>query len=370
MARVYVEEKNDQDIRLVIEGRLKEIQPIDRRRQVEKEILLKAHGGFQWAILITNMILEEDVAGARTEVLLDIISTTPPDLDDLYDVIMKGASKDKHKQMAQLFQWVVYAKRPLSAQELREALATDKNMPYKTVSELRAHGYWSDYVSQFEMRVRHISRGLGEFQNRDIYEQYELGGEEWSREAQLIHQSAADFVAQKFVTNMNEGSLSKSPAGAGHYEISRSFLRYLTLEEILNANDLSREKLSATFPLMPYGVTFLLEHVKGVEEEAICQADLLTLIQWNQKERFGMLARMWRIMDPEGTHAPRGWPFPEASALHLVIAFGSASLLDTLLHRDSSHSDSRDLEENTPLQLALREDFQDMALMILERSRT
>ncbi|EMT69606.1 Protein SERAC1 [Fusarium odoratissimum] len=287
MSRVYVEERNDHDIRLVIEGRLKELQPVEKRRQIEKEIMLKAHGGFQWAMLITNMILDEDATGARTEDLLDMISTTPPDLDDLYDVILRGATKDKHKQMAKLFQWVVYAKRPLSAQELREALATDKDMTYTTVSELRTHGNWSDCVSQFEMRVRHISRGLVEFQNRDVYEQFEPGGEEWSREAQFIHQSAADFVAQKFLTNIDKGSLSRSPAGAGHYEISRSFLRYLTLEEILNGNDLSREKLSATFPLMPYGVTFLLDHIRGVEEGAICQADLVTLIQWNQPERLG-----------------------------------------------------------------------------------
>ncbi|RKL10114.1 hypothetical protein BFJ68_g8729 [Fusarium oxysporum] len=369
MARVYVEEKNDQDIRLVIEGRLKELQPVEKRRQIEKEIILKAHGGFQWAMLITNMILDEDATGARTENLLNMISTTPPDLDDLYDFILRGATKDKHKQMEKLFQWVVYTKRPLSAQELREALATDQEMTYTTVSELRARGNWSDCVSQFEMRVRHISRGLVEFQNRDVYEQYEPGGEEWNREAQFIHQSAADFVAQKFLTNIEEGSLSRSPAGAGHFEISRSFLRYLTLEEILNGNDLSREKLSATFPLLPYGVTFLLDHIRGVEEGAICQADLVTLIQWNQPERLGMLARIWRIMDPEGTHAPRGWPFLGATVLHLVIAFGSASLLNTLLQRESSNLDAEDLEGNTPLQLALREDRQELALMILHRSR-
>ncbi|SCV50309.1 related to ankyrin 3 [Fusarium fujikuroi] len=370
MPRVYVEEKNDQDIRLVIEGRLKEIKPIERRRKIEKEILLKAHGGFQWAILITKMVLDEELAGARIEDLLNIISTTPPDLDELYDVILRGATNGKHKEMAKLFQWVLLAKRPLSAQELREALATDKDMHYTTVSELRSHGTWSDSLSQFEMRVRHISRGLVEFQNRDVYEQYEPGGEEWSREAQFIHQSAADFVAQKFLANIHQAPLSGSPAGAGHYEISRSFLRYLTLEEILNANGLSREKLSATFPLMPYGVTFLLGHVRAVEEEAICQADLVALIQWYQPGRLEMLASIWRIMDPGGTHAPRGWPFSGASILHLAVAFGSVSLLGTLLQRDTSNLDAKDLEKNTPLQLALREDHPDMSLMILERSRT
>ncbi|RKK67319.1 hypothetical protein BFJ69_g14612 [Fusarium oxysporum] len=370
MARVYVEEKNDQDIRLVIEGRLKELQPIERRRQIEKEIMLKAHGGFQWAILITNMILDEDATGARTEDLLKVISTTPPDLDDLYDVILEGATEDQHEQMTKLFNWVAYAMRPLSAQELREALATDKNMAFMTISQLRSQGNWSDDVSQFEKRVRHISRGLVEFQDRDVYEQYEPGGEEWNREAQFIHQSAADFVVQRFLNNADGGPRSVCPAGAGHFEISRSFLKYLTIEDILNEGSMSRKQLSVTFPLLPYGVAYLLDHILDVEDEGIAQNDLVELIQWDRPKRLELLARRWRVMDPEGTHAPRGWPFLGASVLHLAIAFGSATLLDTLLSKDRSDFDARDLEGNTPLHFALREGYRELAFIILDRSRT
>ncbi|KAF9773739.1 hypothetical protein IL306_008400, partial [Fusarium sp. DS 682] len=369
MSRVYVEEKNDKDIRLVIENRLRELQPDEKRRRIENEILLKAHGGFQWAILITNIILDEDAIGARMEDLLSMILSIPPDLDELYNVILKGATKDKHKQMTKLFQWVLFAERPLSAQELREALATDKNMACTTVSQLRSHGNWSDSVSRFETRVRHISRGLVEFQDRDVYEQYEPGGEEWNREAQFIHQSAADFVAQKFLRHSDGEFMTGSSTGSGHYEISRSFLKYLTLEEILNGGGLSREKLSATFPLMPYGVAFVLRHVSGVEREGIPQADLTALMQWDQPERLKMLEIIWRIMDPESTHAPRGWPFLGATVLHVVVAFNSISLLDYLLQKDNSDLDARDSEGNTPLQLALREGFEDLALLILDRSR-
>ncbi|KAH7191681.1 hypothetical protein BKA60DRAFT_471064 [Fusarium oxysporum] len=370
MAMVYVEEKNDQDIRLVIEGRLKEIQPVERRRQIEKEILLKAHGGFQWAILITNMVLEEDVVGTRTEDLLDIISTTPPDLDDLYDIILRGATKDKHKQMTKLFHWVAYTNRPLSAQELREALATDKDMAFITISQLRSQGNWSDDVSQFEKRVRHISRGLVEFQDRDVYEQYEPGGEEWNREAQFIHQSAADFVIQKFLTNIDTGLTTTSTAGTAHFEISRSFLKYLALKDIRNKRNMSRKQLSAAFPLLPYGVAYLLSHILHVEQEDIPQTDLLTLLQWDQPEKLKMVALIWRIMDPESTHAPRGWPFVGATVLHAVVAFGSPSLLNALLHKDESDLAGQDSEGNTPLHLALRENNEDLALMILDRSRT
>lgn len=370
MSRVYVEKKNDKDIRLVVEDRLRELQPDERRHQIENEILLKAQGGFQWAILVTNMILDEDAIAARTEDLLSMISSIPPDLDELYSIILNGATKDMQKHMKKLFQWVLFTERPLSAQELREALSTDKDMECTTVSQLRSHGNWSDSVFRFETRVRHISRGLVEFQDRDVYERYEPEGEEWNREAQFIHQSAADFVAQKVFTHGNGESTTESSAGSGHYEISRSFLRYLALEEVLDGGGLSREKLSANFPLISYGISFVLHHVRAVEAEGIPQNDLIELLQWDQPERLKMLSTIWRIMDPGSTHAPRGWPFVGATVLHVVVAFGSPSLLDTFLQKDTSDLAHQDSEGNTPLHLALRENNQDLALKILDRSRT
>lgn len=370
MLRVNVERKNDRDIRVVVEDRLRELQPDARRHQIENEVLLKAHGGFQWAILVTNMILDEDAIAAKTEDLLKKISSIPPDLDELYGIILKGATNDKHEQMIKLFQWVLFAGRPLSAHELREALSTDKDMAFTTVSQLRSHENWSESVSRFETRVRYISRGLVEFQDRDIYEQYEHGGEEWNREAQFIHQSAADFITQKLFAHATGEPMPGSSVGSGHYEISRSFLKYLTLEEVLEGEDLSRARLSATFPLMPYGVSFLLGHIRAAEAEGIPQNDLIELIQWDRPERLKMLATIWRIMDPEGTHAPRGWPFVGATVLHIAVAFGSLSLMETFLQKDTSDLTLRDSEGNTPLHLALRENNEDLALMILERSRT
>ncbi|KAF4992907.1 hypothetical protein FGRMN_6850 [Fusarium graminum] len=355
MPRVYVEEKNDKDIRLIVEDRLKELQPDERRQRIENEIFLKAQGGFQWAILVTGIIRDKDAIGSRTGDLLSMISFIPPQLDRLYDFILDGATEDEHKQTKKLFQWVLFAERPLSAQELREALSTDKDMTCTTVLQLRSHKDWSDNVTKFETRVRHISRGLVEFQDRDVYEQYEPGGEEWNREAQFIHQSAADFVAQKFFTPVDKSSKTMSSERSGNYEISRSFLRYLTLEEILHGGELSREKLSTKFPLMPYGVSFVLRHIRAVEAEGILQNDLIELIQWYQPQRLKLLATIWRIMDPECTHAPRGWPFAGATVMHAVK--------DTL---DLTHSDS---EGNTVLHLALRENHEDMALMILGRSK-
>lgn len=368
MSNIYVEQRNDKDIRVVVQSRLKDIKPDGKRQKIENEISLKSHGGFQWAVLITNMIRDQDATGARTQDLLRIISSVPPGLDELYNFILKGASHDEYRQMTKLFQWVLFARRPLSAQELREALATDGDMTCTTVSQLRSQGNWSDSVLEFEKRVLYISRGLVEFQTRDVYEQYDPEGEEWSREAQFIHQSAADFVAQSFLTHNEENAIFQQPDDAGDYEMSRSFLKYLTLEEVLNGGNLSREKLSATFPLMPYGVAFLLGHIRAIEGR-VSQLDLIMLMQWDRPERLQMLANIWRIMDPESTHAPRGWPFERATALHLAVALDSFTLLDSLLQKDVVDLVAQDDEGNTPLHLALREGYQDLALLLLERSR-
>jgi ankyrin repeat protein len=63
-----------------------------------------------------------------------------------------------------------------------------------------------------------------------------------------------------------------------------------------------------------------------------------------------------------------GWPFAEATALHLLIALGSKSAFDEFLQQDNVQLDGRDAEGNTPLLLAIREDKQDMALALLNRS--
>ncbi|KAF4433171.1 hypothetical protein F53441_13772 [Fusarium austroafricanum] len=372
LSTVFVQERNDKDIRLVIQDRLKEVQPPEKRQQIETDILLKAQGGVQWSMLITSMILDDISHGARTETLYQKITVIPEDLNDLYAVILKTATKSKSHQeeqeMVKFFQWVLFAERPLSAQELRKAFATDKDMACKTVSELRHHPSWSKTLAQFELRVRHISDGLVELQTRDVWELYELGGRDWNREAQFIHQSAADFILQQFLSRVDYGSPFRSTTGTGHFEISRSCFRYLTLTQVLEGGQFSQGRLSTMFPLLLCGVAYILHHIEAVEVAKIPQTDLLTLIHWNRPDHVRMLATLWRTMDPDNNHVPVGWPFAGASPLHVLVGLGSASYLDSFLQKDETELDARDADGNTPLVIALREGRPDLALLLLKRS--
>ncbi|KAJ0131001.1 hypothetical protein HZ326_25897 [Fusarium oxysporum f. sp. albedinis] len=366
---ISVEERNDKDIRLFVRGRLEDIQPVAKRQKLETEILQKAHGGFQWTVLIVDILMDGFLTGVNTDNLYNQLETTPEALGELYGNLLGGVVGAEKGQMVKLFLWVLFAKRPLSVQELREALTTDKNMTYTSVSQLRRHASNADTSAEFERRIRHISRGLVEFQTREIVEQYEAGGEESDREAQFIHQSVADYILEEFLNQVGFGSNFNSTVGAGHFQISRSCLRYLALREVLEETQLTRGPLSLRFPLLPYVVRYLFHHIRKVEQEGIPQLDLLQVIQkdWHPKV-LRRITSVWRVMNPHNAYTPMGWPFAKATPLHFLIALGSKSAFDAFLQVGDVQVGGRDSDGNTPLLLAIRERHQEIALELLNRS--
>ncbi|KAK0373436.1 hypothetical protein CLIM01_09202 [Colletotrichum limetticola] len=370
MPAIHVEEKNDEDIRLVVRERLKEIHPLAKRQQLENEILMKAHGGFQWTVLTVAMILHESAIGTRVQSLHKRLTAIPEALDGLYAEILSGVDTVEQRQMTKLFQWVLFTARPLSSHELREALAIDyDDKECTTIPQLRNHDNWTDTVTQFERVVTHISKGLVEFRTREIWERYDPDGEDWDREAQFVHQSVADYVLRNFFKRTLHGSTCQSPIGAGHFEISRSCLSYLTLKEVLEGTQLSWGKLSARFPLILYTAEFLFHHIREVERAGIPQVDLLARIHWGRdSETVNKIASLWRVVDPDNNHSPRGWPFVGATPLHVLVGFGSESYLNTFLGKDEAEFEVRDADGNTPLLLALEECREDLALLLLDRS--
>jgi ankyrin repeat protein len=367
---VQVEERNSQDIRRYIQGKLKDVRPKSKREQIEGEILSKSNGGFQWAFLVTKIIVDKNLIGINAEKLLEELDSCPQSLGETYKAILNSVPATDQHQMAKIFQWVRFAERPLSAQELRDALAADQDMSHRTISELRAYEGWSDSLADFERHVKHISRGLIRFQSREIWEQYDPNGEDSDREAQLIHQSVADFLMDNFVNSVgSHGPMVRSSAGPGHFQISRSCLRYMTLEEILEDADLLRGTLSSRFPLAPYAVRFLFAHIQKVEQEGIPQSDLLSAMRWMPDSKtMRKLATLWRTLDPDSIHTPLGWPFIMATSLHVLVAFGSMSAINMLFESGCDEIDSRDADGNTPLMLAIREGHQSIALALLGRS--
>ncbi|USP74943.1 hypothetical protein yc1106_02217 [Curvularia clavata] len=366
---VQVEKMNNGDIRWYVKERLKDIRPETKREQIQDEILSKSNGGFQWVVLVTETIIDKNLIGINAEKLLEGLANCPKTLSKMYESILNGVPAAYQHQMIKIFQWVLFAERPLSAQELRDALAADKDMSYKTFHALRAYEGWSDTLVDFERYVKHISRGLICFQSREIWEQYELDGPDSDREAQLIHQSVADFLMEEFTTLFgNHLPAAQSLERSSQVQISRSCLRYMILEDILEDATLPRGTISSKYPLAPYAVRFLFAHIKKAEQDGIPQSDLLSVMQWTpNSESMRKLATLWRNLDPNSAHMPLGWPFIGATALHVLVAFGFLSAVNSLLKSGCGEIKSRDIDGNTPLMLAIREGHHDIALVLLDR---
>ncbi|KAL2820274.1 nucleoside phosphorylase domain-containing protein, partial [Aspergillus granulosus] len=111
-------------------------------------------------------------------------------------------------------------------------------------------------------------------------------------------------------------------------------------------------------------VQFLFLHIKSVEKNHISQLDLLSIIQWNQKE----VARLWSVCDPNGVHTPQGWLFEGTTALHTLIIMGSKSAFDEILKKRDNGLDVRDNNGNTPLMLAIKHGQKEIAMTLLKQS--
>jgi ankyrin repeat protein/predicted ATPase len=366
---IEVEKMNGEDIRWYVKKRLKDIPLESKRQKIESEILSKSNGGFQWVFLVTSTIVIKDSRGTGETKLLEELTNCPQTLSNTYEVILRQVPATEQHQMMKIFQWVLFAERPLSAQELRHALATDKEMYYRSIHDLRSYEGWSDTMDDFENHVKYISRGLVRFQSREIWERYEPNGEDSDREAQLIHQSVADFLMHESGNIFgNHLPTAQSFAGSSHLQISRSCLRYMTLDDILESTHLPRGTLSSRFPLAPYVVRFLFVHIMKVEQKGIIQSDLLSVLQWApNSEIMRKLLALWRTLDPDSVHKPLGWPFVGATALHVLVAFGSMSAVNMLLDSGCDEIYSKDATGNTPLMLSIIEGHQDIALALLDR---
>ncbi|MCJ1355983.1 MAG: hypothetical protein MMC33_005977 [Icmadophila ericetorum] len=93
------------------------------RETLIKNILKKSNGNFLWTSLVVQE-LEEAHSEQRVHEILDSV---PPEIDELYSRIMDQLlAKPANAELAKaILRWVVCASRPLSVEELREALKLD-----------------------------------------------------------------------------------------------------------------------------------------------------------------------------------------------------------------------------------------------------
>ncbi|KAK1770374.1 vegetative incompatibility protein HET-E-1 [Phialemonium atrogriseum] len=237
---ICLEHENTQDISAYVQARLS----ASRRLTVSAIpaiVTERASGVFMWAPLAVDQGLDLDNEGERLEKIEKKVNSIPPELDSLYHEFVQGM--DERPASLKLIQWICFALRPLSLDELRWAMVVDANCPYRTLKECRNA---EDFACDCDIRIRTLSCGLAEAVPSSR-----------AHVVQFIHQSVKDFVLEKGLFVLyNSSNTTRLAAGIAHYQLSRTCIRYFAMEEIaLLRRRRSRSRLLSAFPLLHYATT-------------------------------------------------------------------------------------------------------------------
>ncbi|KAF9784163.1 hypothetical protein IL306_008316 [Fusarium sp. DS 682] len=154
---VCVEEENRKDISTFVQDKLASF----RRRTsstIPDFITEHADGVFLWARLVVNQVLDLERKGIGLKKIEAEIRSVPQDLDDLYRELIRHMGPDSLK----LIQWICFATRPLSLDELRWAMLVDADCPHRSLYECQSAGDYPSDNNGMKRRVQTLSCGLAE----------------------------------------------------------------------------------------------------------------------------------------------------------------------------------------------------------------
>ena len=204
---IRVEQENEDDIRTYIESKFSTNELDKSMTEVRQAILDKADRSFQWATIVVDRIIDLNEQGHNSSFLLEAVSTTPQDLTELYRHLLTQITGDEDRVLAlRLFQWLVFAERPLTLTEMRLALVLKEEVT--SFQSCVSSKFYPCDDRAMHRRLRTLSAGLAECRAGDA------SHDGWYKDhystllpaskvhdvnntAQLIHQSVLDFLMKE-----------------------------------------------------------------------------------------------------------------------------------------------------------------------------
>ncbi|KAM0804991.1 putative Pfs NB-ARC and ankyrin-domain-containing protein, partial [Usnea florida] len=378
--KVCVEDENHHDIETYVRQKMTRYQLSDQEesRKLEQEIIEKSCCVFQWVVLIIEIIIQSDKDGASVPKIRQRIKEIPGKLSDLYKHILSNIKEPK--RAVQLMQWICFAMEPLSLEYLRYAMVVDITKDFKSLKECQSSVDFADTDEQMRKTVNSLSGGLAEI--------VEYESRQYVR---FIHQSVNDYLIESglqsldpsFVSDVNdylsrsklptlERSLSDDVVGLAHFRISRSCVKYINLEGVLEYiretsrlftyydRELRKEELNHRLPFLRYCANWAW-HAEIAEKQRMPQADLISLFRWPSEDTI----RSWAVVFFD--HLV---PIDSQNGTLLLFAsqHGLSSVIEAMI--DSGVSVDFETRYNwgwTPLMTAVSKGHEAVARLLIER---
>ncbi|KAK3402307.1 ankyrin repeat-containing domain protein [Sordaria brevicollis] len=256
---------------------------------VEK-VLRKASGIFLWAVLVVPL-LRQAYADGKFEAMQKKLDEVPERLDELFSTILNEENPNKHETVLML-QWVLFAVRPLSPDDLYNAMLAGTGTTNPGFYILRHSQLTLDDIKR---RINSCSKGLIEVtDNRS--------------RVQFIHESVSDFLRQntyQWLRNLDT-TLGTNPVGLSHERLMTccvSFIQEYSAFDVLEEDDrianYDPDVVRFDHPFAAYAAEHWVNHAEAAETERVSQIKFLKgHIRDGGMERV-LLAHRWLCCDEE-----------------------------------------------------------------------
>jgi ankyrin repeat protein len=264
------QEGHSQDITKYVETELK-IGKSKTAQQIRAELQDKASGIFMWVVLVVGM-LNKEFDNGQVHALRQKLKAIPGDLHELFRDILTRDSYNEDR-LVLCIQWVLFAKQPLSPEQLYHALLL--SIDPDAVSEWDPEETTKDDIKRFLLNA---SKGLTEATvSKD------------SR-VQFIHESVRDFLLKENGLGKIWPKYGNDFQGQSHDRLKQCCLDYIsigvatpldipdTLPKASTEQAASlRKSATQTLPFLEYAVNNVLYHADAAEGGSISQAEFLDI---------------------------------------------------------------------------------------------
>lgn len=334
---IRVDQNNTKDIQTYLHARFN---PTNIRQQgkqmLEDDIASRASGVFQWVDLVVPQILKMYNDGKSVKSMLVEVERTPQELNVMYRHILHDIKPDDLSLTWRLLCWLCFAIRPLSTHELRHVMGFNRQLSFTSIEQHQSSEDFSDDIEQSERRLKTLSKGLVEIK---------VQGQQ--RIAQFMHQSVDDYMKRsglelllqrspEIVIGIESSEIASRDriAGLAHFEISRTCLKYLALDELRSDHHQLGEiqKIVSDLPLVEYATAFWTSHAETAELRGILQHDLIDVLSWPSDRLMDTWIGLRRSLEgPESSRLADG-----TSLAHLCAEFNLESTMRIMLEKCNS----------------------------------
>ncbi|KAH8702668.1 ankyrin repeat-containing domain protein [Phaeosphaeriaceae sp. PMI808] len=272
------QEGHSQDITNYVETELK-IGKSKMAQQVRAELQEKALGIFMWVVLVVG-ILNKEYDRGQVHALRRRLQQIPSDLHQLFRDILTRDSHNKD-QLILCIQWVLFAKQPLSPEQLYFAVLSGVEVELEAVLGWDCVEITADVIERF---ILDSSKGLAEVTTSKL------------QKVQFIHESVRDFLLKENGLSNTWPELGSNLQGQSHERLKQCCLTYMNMnlstrleipERLPNASSEQaaglRKDVTKAFPFLEYAVHNVLYHAdaaQGCDGTQVHFLDSFPLPRW------------------------------------------------------------------------------------------